>query len=239
MINGTRSWLWWLGGLLCAFVFSSEAPAAVAAKRYGVRPFPRPAPPPPVTPTRVTEEQKKRAGKLIDEYMAGRSGGAPTEKEKAEIAKLVKDLGAAEFAVREAASRGVLKYGGKALPQLREALKDRDPEVVQRAEAAIKAIQSGGNGRVVTQLRAMYSAAVTVIRQRQAKWRKAAYVAELQAVALEGQKRAEAARAKRAEMAAAKKKRADLELLVRQLTVRKMYDRRRGPQPAYGVRWRK
>jgi hypothetical protein len=232
MIGSTKSWLWWLGGVLCALAFGSKAPAAVAARKYGVRPRPAPS----VKPGAATEEGKKRAGKLIDEYMAGRSGGAPTEKEKAEIAKLIGNFGAAEFAVRDAASRGVLKYGGKAIPQLKEALKHKDPEVTQRAGAAIKAIQGGGNGRVVAQLRGIYSAAVLVIRERQAKWRKAAYAAELQAVALESQKKVEAARAKRAEMAAAKKKQGDLGLLLRQLVVRPDAGRK---QPLYGVRIRR
>ena len=45
MIGTTKSWMWWLGGLLCAAVFGGAAQAGEpVAVRYGIKIRP-PAPP--------------------------------------------------------------------------------------------------------------------------------------------------------------------------------------------------
>jgi hypothetical protein len=57
-------------------------------------------------------------------------------------AKLVEQLGAPEFAKREAASRELAELGAAALPALREAVKSGAPEVRRRAEELVKAIET-------------------------------------------------------------------------------------------------
>jgi hypothetical protein len=197
MIGNTKTWVWWLAGLACAFVFQSVAKAGQMMLRYGVRPRPRPASQP-----AVSAEQKKKAAKLVTEYLEGKGSAQPSAEERKQIAKLIKDLGSNEFAVREAASAGVLKFGLRALPQLEEARKSTDAEVVQRAGAAIQEIRKGGGSRVVGELRKMYAAALAAISEAQQSLRKGAYAADLQAIALDSQKKTEAARKKRAEKAA-------------------------------------
>jgi hypothetical protein len=241
VIGGTKSWLWWLGGLLCAVVFGAEARPAQKIALYGVRPRPR-VPPVKVDPKSVTEEQKKAAAKLVDEYMGSKAAGTATEKDKQEIAKLIKDFGSDQFAVRESASKAILKFGGKALEQLKEALKSKDAEVVQRAEAAIAALQGGGSNRLVAELRGNYSAAILVISERRGEWKKKAYAAELQAIALEAQGKKAEAEKKRATKRAADKKMQELDklrtLVVSGARYRKIIRRKMMDQPAYGVRRR-
>jgi RNA polymerase sigma factor (sigma-70 family) len=61
---------------------------------------------------------------------------SPEKKTAAEIEKLVKDLGNADAATREAASKELLKVGEAALPFLAKAMKSDDvPETRRRAEA--------------------------------------------------------------------------------------------------------
>jgi hypothetical protein len=218
MIGSTKTWLWWIGGLICATAFGrASAGAPVGAQpEYGIRArWPKQARKP-----AVTAEQKKRAAKLVDEYMAGSAVGKLDEKQKAEIAGLIKDFGSDQFAVRESASKAILKFGGKALEQLKEALKSKDAEVVQRAEAAIAEIKKSGGNRTVAELRKIYHAAVAVINARKEKLKGAGYKAELQAIALEAQGKKDEAEKKREEKAEFAKKVKELDKLVGLLAYR-------------------
>ncbi len=187
MIGRTRTWLWWLGGLLCALAFGSRAEAGGAVALYGIRPRP---PGPKIDEKAATEAQKKQAGKLVDEYLAGEKPAAPSAAEEKQIAKQIADFGSADFATRKKASAGVLKFGGKAIKQLTEALKHKDAEVRQRASAAITAIRSGGGRKEVLELRKIRNAAHVVIRARRAEINKKAYTLSLEArkLAREGKK---------------------------------------------------
>src|SRR5438128_532197 len=59
-----------------------------------------------------------------------------------QIQKLIRDLGADEFSVREKATKELSSIGRSALPALREALQSADLEVRQRARHAMDAIQT-------------------------------------------------------------------------------------------------
>jgi len=236
MIGGTRVWIWWLAGLFCALAFEGAARAAEFAARYGIRPRPEP-----VTDENVTAEQRAQAEKLVDEHLGGTGGAqAPSAEEEKQIARLVAELGADGFTVREAASRAVVRFGAKALAQLREAQKGRDAEVVQRAEAAIAEITSGGASRTVEELRKIRGAAAAVIAERRRKLQAAAYAADLGAAALDGQGKAAEAEAKRAEKSLAERKVQELDkllqLVVYGATIGVERGRMPGPQPAYGVK---
>jgi hypothetical protein len=73
---------------------------------------------------------------------------------------LVRQLGDEVFAVREQASRQLVAAGPRARPVLKEALKDRDPEVARRARDCLDQIERGATSEVL-------AAAVRVLtRQR-------------------------------------------------------------------------
>jgi hypothetical protein len=63
---------------------------------------------------------------------------APTPS--AEIENLVRKLGDAAFPVREQATRRLTELGEQALPALRVAMKDPDPEIRRRADAIVRAL---------------------------------------------------------------------------------------------------
>jgi hypothetical protein len=195
MMGRTKTLAWWLVGICCAMFFGRAAAGeAVVQPAYGVPVrFPRK-----VAKPAVTEKQKQQANKLVDEYLAG-SSEKLTADEKKKIAKLVKDLGSDEYATREAASKAIIKFGSKALKQLKAALKSKDAEVVQRADAAIKEIGQSGGGPVIAGLRKIRAASLAVINQRKGKWKTAAYTAELQSIALKAQGKKKAAEKKLAE----------------------------------------
>jgi HEAT repeat protein len=65
----------------------------------------------------------------------------PTSVVRDRIQTLIKNLGADEFAVREKASAELPTIGSIALPQLRDALKDADPETVRRARECLTLIK--------------------------------------------------------------------------------------------------
>ena len=144
-------------------------------------------------------------------------------------------MGADDYAAREAASRAVLKFGGKALKQLKAATGSKDPEVVQRAEIAIKAIGAGGNNAVVLELRKLRSATRLVIREKLAALRKEAYKAELMTIALESQKKTAEAGKQRKLAAAANKKVAELNKLHSLVLGTSRLINQRRAQPAYGI----
>jgi len=233
MIGTTKSWMWWLGGLLCAAVFGGAAQAGEpVAVRYGIKIRP---PAPPVKPV-ASAEQKKKAAELVEAYLAGKGAAAPSAAETKQIAKLISDMGADDYATREAASKAVLKYGSKALAQLKAATGSKDAEVVQRAETAIAAIRRGGAGEVVGALRRLRSAAHLVIREKQAALKKAAYKAELTAIALEAQKKTAEARKQRELAAATNRKIAELTRLYNLVVYGASVPIDRRVQPAYGIR---
>jgi len=60
-----------------------------------------------------------------------------TEAERATLADTIKKLGSDDFEEREQASADLARAGIAALPLLRTALRDTDPEVVRRAERAL------------------------------------------------------------------------------------------------------
>jgi len=184
---------------LCALAFGSRAEAAQAVAVYGIRVRP---PGPKIDEKAVTDAQKRQAEKLVDEYMAGGQVAEPSAAEKKQIAKLIADFGSDVFATRKAASKEILKFGGKALKQLNAALKSKDAEVRQRASAAIAAIRSGGGSKAVLELRKIRNAAHVVIRARQAAIQKEAYKLSLQARSLDKQGKKDEAAARRAEAAA-------------------------------------
>jgi hypothetical protein len=230
-----------LAGLCCALVCGGVVRASeviVIGRERKRRPFvrPRPVPEPHIDPSKITEAQKKRANELVDKFMAGKDGTKPSAEEKKKIAKLIKDFASDEYTVREAASKAILKFGAKALEQLREALKSKDAEVVQRADSAIKAVGNGSGNKLVTELRTIYAAAVTVINQRHQKWETRAYTAELMAIALENRGRKEEAAKKRKQQAAAKKKATELKRLMGLVRVRPRVIDKVFPRPLPGVR---
>src|SRR5262245_37672197 len=63
-----------------------------------------------------------------------------SEVNRGEIATLIQQLGDKSFAVRERASAQLLRYGPGAVELLSAALKDRDLEVVARAERCLQRI---------------------------------------------------------------------------------------------------
>ena len=199
IIGKTKGWVWWLAGLVCAVLFGSRAEAGQAVALYGVRIRP---PRPKIDEKSVTEEQKKKAGELVDAWMAGVKPAEPGAGEAKQIAKLIESLGSSDFRTREAASREVVKFGAKALGQLTEAQKSKDAEVRIRASAAVATINSGTGRKEIPELRKIKAAAHVVIRARQAKLGKQAYKLSLEARKLQSEgKKVEAAK-KRAEAGA-------------------------------------
>jgi hypothetical protein len=67
------------------------------------------------------------------------------EADQERIALLVKQLGDDAFNVREKASAELAALGPRAIPLLRPALKDRDPEVARRAAECLRHLEDGGN----------------------------------------------------------------------------------------------
>jgi HEAT repeat protein len=64
-----------------------------------------------------------------------------TAEDRDKIRGLIGKLGADEFTARESASRALFALGRRSLPQLREALKERDIEVVRRVKLLLERIE--------------------------------------------------------------------------------------------------
>ena len=62
----------------------------------------------------------------------------PSDKQ---ISALIKQLGDAQFDVREKAHRGLVEIGRPALPQLQKATRDPDVEIQERARRVIREIE--------------------------------------------------------------------------------------------------
>ena len=76
---------------------------------------------------------------LLAEWPAAAAeAGRPAD----EVARLIKQLGHAEFAQREAAERRLIEIGEPAIPALEKAARGDDPEVVTRAKRALAALVS-------------------------------------------------------------------------------------------------
>jgi len=73
----------------------------------------------------------------------------------ADTAKLVADLGAEEFAVRQEATRKLQALGRAAAPALEEAAKSDDPEVRARAREILKTLSGGTQAKAVRRLMAI------------------------------------------------------------------------------------
>lgn len=58
------------------------------------------------------------------------------------IQTAIKNLGSSEFRLREAASADLLSFGSSAYPALLDAAKDKDPEVVRRADDLLERVRS-------------------------------------------------------------------------------------------------
>jgi hypothetical protein len=149
--------------------------AALVASSPGVRagqvPKAEPKRPEAAAAAAAAAARRKRVAGLIAEYLG--LGKASAEDLK-RIAALVKDLGDNDFARREAASQALVKFGPRAVPALREAAKNKDPEVAQRAAAALERIGAGSRAdAILDELWALSDATVAVIAAELAKCEKA------------------------------------------------------------------
>lgn len=70
-------------------------------------------------------------------HVAAASASLPQEALKERILALIDDLGAEEWEVREKAQKALVEIGTPALPFLRRALYDQDPEIRHRAQAVL------------------------------------------------------------------------------------------------------
>ena len=146
-IGRTKSWLWWLGGLLCTLAFGGVGAAEEPEPEYGVRPRPRGKQP------AASEADRKKAEGLVDQYLAPVEAAEPGAAAKKEIAALIKDFGSADFAKRRAASVAIVKHGTAALGALREAAKSSDAEVAMRARSVITSIEGAPKQKILAELR--------------------------------------------------------------------------------------
>src|SRR5690349_13816567 len=98
---------------------------------------------PPAAPDTADDE------KLLKQAGVGSDGPAlveffrkrvPAEVTQEQLAALVKQLGDDDFAAREKATEGLKALGARALPALRRALQDADPEVRRRAQDCVGGI---------------------------------------------------------------------------------------------------
>src|SRR5882672_12924879 len=83
-----------------------------------------------------------RAGKWSILVVLGALGAGPTTAPAPqEVDALIAQLGHDDFKIREDASGKLAKIGKPAIPSLRQATKNGDPEVQSRAEMIIKRIE--------------------------------------------------------------------------------------------------
>jgi hypothetical protein len=143
------------------------------------------------------EAARKEAEKLITSYL---SGPEASLQERAAIKKLINDMGSDDFRVREAASRNILKYGEKALLDLKRARESKDPEIASRAETAISSIRRGDRkGEIVAALRRIRKPALAAIDARIAETQKTSAAAKKEAGQLQARGESEASLKKLAE----------------------------------------
>jgi HEAT repeat protein len=100
---------------------------------------------PPAAPDTADDEKVlkeagiKADGPALVEFFRKR---VPAEVTPERLAALVKQLGDDDFAVREKATDGLKALGARALPALRRALQDADPEVRRRAQDCVNVATS-------------------------------------------------------------------------------------------------
>ncbi len=95
---------------------------------------------------------KAKGVEMTAERMAAELATAPP----ADLSKLVRDLGAADFALREAAMRKLRAAGPAAVPALERAAESEDPEVKMRARQLLqRAVAAGGQAKAVRKLMAI------------------------------------------------------------------------------------
>jgi len=174
MIGRGKSWLWWLAGLFCALVFGRSGVAGEQAEQpvYGVRVDPgfiAPVAPKPRHP--ADDEARRKAGQLIEQYLASQNPPPAGDELKARIDKLIKDLGANEWDVREKASKELSGIGRPSLDALKEAARSKDPEVAQRAADLAAGIAD--DKATLEQLRDMGATGLLALQERLATERKA------------------------------------------------------------------
>lgn len=110
--------------------------------------------------------------KLIAEYRTPPAPAEPTAAEKADIEKMIRELGADAFETREAASASAVKLGAVALPALRKAAAGEDMEVTARATKAVADIERTAREKIIERIKALPEAA-DVVRARLDGCRKA------------------------------------------------------------------
>jgi hypothetical protein len=225
----TKSWVWWMAGLLCALIWGQPAGAGTPIEPiqppYGVRPIRR-------GPPKVKPEDRKKAEKLVDEYMSPVPATKPIAEARTKIDKLIKDFGSEASATRRAASQKVIEFGAGALEALRKAVDSKDAEVSTRAKSAITRIEKAAREKIVTALKKNVNAAVAVIgaRRKQAGGEyRVALKAENEARKAEDKDAEKAARLKRV---AAGKRSSVLMMLSGRVSPRPAPM----PAPVYGVR---
>jgi hypothetical protein len=79
--------------------------------------------------------------------------------DSAKLAALIRQLGDDNFAVRAKATRALLAIGRPALPSLRKAQNDEDPEIASRARTCVEKLEQGGED-------ALLAAAARVVAAR-------------------------------------------------------------------------
>jgi HEAT repeat protein len=82
---------------------------------------------------------KYEGAALLDEFRKR----TLTDEQREKILALIRRLGDEEFAVREKASAELLAIGKPALFLLRQAVTDADPEISQRSQKCVQALESG------------------------------------------------------------------------------------------------
>jgi hypothetical protein len=121
------------------------------------------APTPPSADTREDEQALKAAAIPMDGpgLVAFFRKQVPEAGDQAEIARLIDQLADKAFRVRQKASADLLARGGKAVPQLRQALRSADGEVRRRAAECLARIEKRRGPEQI-------AAAVRLLRARRA-----------------------------------------------------------------------
>ena len=172
--------------------------------------------------TKFRVQNKAQAEKLVTQYLASLKPVKVTPEIKVRVKELIKALGSRKYTERESASKALVKIGKPALEALKEAKKSKDPEVVQRAQAAIEQIEGGE--AVGSLQRLGWSAKLAVYKRRVAAEKDVAKCAARLSAAEKAKKKDEAKKS-RAELAVAKKRLAEIEGLKKKMmqrTVRAM-----------------
>jgi hypothetical protein len=108
----------------------------------------------------TAERRGKLRAKVVDHVVPRDFGAA----QRAEVARLVVDLGSDQFAVREKAAEKLARFGKPALPALEKAAGDKDPEVAERAKAIAGKIKSGeAEQQLVAELRSTQRESLVII----------------------------------------------------------------------------